>query len=149
MLGSAGNGLVRRGVTLTGGAVASVAAGRSATLTTRAARAVPVPAKPPVAVGTSQILEAVNVTIRCMTKTGGTPCTFNLNIFLGTSDALSDPWVQFDNVNNRYSLTVTVIPASGTATPALWVAASQANDACGGWFTFRVGFNGARSRQVR
>jgi hypothetical protein len=94
------------------------------------------------AVGTTQILEAVNVTMRAMTKTGGTLCTLNLNTFLGTADGLTDPRVQFDNVNNRFSLTITVFPASATATPAVWVAASRANNACGAWNLYRVGFSG-------
>jgi hypothetical protein len=95
------------------------------------------------AVGFAQILEVVNVTMRGLTKTGTTQCTRNLRTFLATTDALTDPRVQFDNVNNRYSLVVTVIPASTTATPALWVGASQSADACGGWHLFRVTFNGS------
>ena len=35
-----------------------------------------------------------------------------------------------------------MIPASGTATPAIWVAASRTSNACGGWFLFRVSFAG-------
>jgi hypothetical protein len=94
------------------------------------------------AVGVTQIVETVNVNMRVMTKTGGTLCAFSLAAFLGSADALSDPRVQYDNVNDRFSLSVTVIPASGFDTPAIWVAASATGDACGGWFAFRVTFNG-------
>jgi hypothetical protein len=94
------------------------------------------------AVGTTQILESVNVTMRAMTKGGFTLCTRPLNTFLNTTDALTDPRVQYDNVNLRYSLVVTIKPASTTATPALWVAASQTNNACGAWNIYRVTFGG-------
>jgi hypothetical protein len=93
------------------------------------------------AVGTTQILESVNVTMRAMTKTGATLCTRPLGTFLGTTDALTDPRVLFDNVNNRFSLVVTVKTPAG-ATPALWVAASQANNACGAWNIYRITFSG-------
>jgi hypothetical protein len=94
------------------------------------------------AVGTTQILEAVNLRLRTTNKTGTQQCTFSLASFLGTTDSLSDPRVQYDNVNNRFSFTVTVVPASGTATPALWVAASTSNNACGSWFIYRITFSG-------
>jgi hypothetical protein len=95
------------------------------------------------AVGINQIVETVNLRLQVFTKTGLAACAgVSLNTFLGTADSLSDPRVQYDNVNGRYSFSVTVIPASGTATPAIWVAASQTSNACGGWFLFRIGFSG-------
>jgi hypothetical protein len=95
------------------------------------------------AVGSTQIAESVNLQLRVTDKSGNLACTpLSLNSFLGTSDALSDPRVQYDNLNGRFSLSVTVVAASGSATPALWVAASQTGDACGGWFLFRVTFGG-------
>ncbi|MEN3306398.1 MAG: hypothetical protein V7603_2600 [Micromonosporaceae bacterium] len=95
------------------------------------------------AVGISQIVETVNLRLQVFTKTGLQACAgVSLNSFLGTSDSLSDPRVQYDNVNGRYSFSVTVIPASASATPAIWVAASQTSNACGGWFRFRIGFSG-------
>jgi hypothetical protein len=100
------------------------------------------PPDPNAAVGTTQILNAVNVAMRATTKTGGALCTFSLASFLGTSDTLSDPRVQYDNVNNRFSFTVTIVPASSTATPALWVAASTSNNACGSWWIYRLTFSG-------
>jgi hypothetical protein len=94
------------------------------------------------AVGATQIVETVNLRLQVMTKTGGTLCSFGLNSFLGTSDSLSDPRVQYDNVNDRFSFSITVVPASGTAVPAIWVAASTSGNACAGWFVFRVTFSG-------
>src|SRR5439155_15438920 len=95
------------------------------------------------AVGVSQVVETVNLRLQVFTKTGLAACAgVSLNTFLGTSDSLSDPRVQYDNVNGRYSFSVTVIPASGSAVPAIWVAASQSSNACGGWFLFRVTFAG-------
>jgi hypothetical protein len=94
------------------------------------------------AVGITQIVETVNLRLQVFTKAGANACTgVSLNSFLGTSDSLSDPRIQYDNVNNRYSFSVTVIPA-GAATPAIWVAASTSSDACGGWFRYRVTFAG-------
>jgi hypothetical protein len=100
------------------------------------------PPDPNAAVGSTQILNAVNVAMRATTKTGGALCTFSLASFLGTSDSLSDPRVQYDNVNNRFSFTVTIVPASTTATPALWVGASTSNNACGSWWIYRLTFSG-------
>ena len=94
------------------------------------------------AVGTTQIVETVNLRLQVFNKTGGTLCSFNLNSFLGTSDSLSDPRVQYDNVNGRFSFSITVVPASGSAVPAIWVAASTSSNACAGWFVYRVTFSG-------
>jgi len=94
------------------------------------------------AVSTTQIVEAVNLRMQVFTKTGVTQCSFGLNAFLGTADSLSDPRVQYDNINARFSFTLTVVPASGTAAPALWVGASQTSNGCGGWFIYRVTFSG-------
>ncbi|MEU7873058.1 hypothetical protein [Dactylosporangium sp. NPDC049140] len=94
------------------------------------------------AVGGTQILEAVNLRLQTTNKTGTQLCSFSLASFLGTTDSLSDPRVQYDNVNNRYSLTLTVVPASTTAAPALWVGASTSSDACGSWFIYRITFSG-------
>jgi hypothetical protein len=99
------------------------------------------PPDPNAAVGTTQILNAVNLALRATNKAGGTLCTFSLASFLGTGNSLSDPRVQYDNINNRFSFTVTVVPPAG-ATPAIWVAASTSNNACGSWFRYRVTFNG-------
>lgn len=54
--------------------------------------------------------------------------------------------VQFDNLNNRYIMSISLAALSSTATPAMYVAASQNSNACGGciglvwrrtWFSWR------------
>jgi hypothetical protein len=94
------------------------------------------------AVGLKQIVEAVNLKMAVYGKTGGFRCAVGLNTFLGTAQPLSDPRVQWDNLNNRYSMVVTVIPNPGD-TPALYVAASQTADACGSWWVYRMSFFGS------
>jgi len=66
-----------------------------------------------------------------------------LNRLLRSTDSLTDPRVQFDNVHQRFSLAVTVAPASNSATPAMWVAASDSADACGTWRVYRLTFSGS------
>lgn len=100
------------------------------------------PPDPNAAVGANEIVEMVNTRFEVYTKAGAQLCGITLNSFLGTSDALSDPRVMYDNVNGRYLFVVTVIPASTTATPALWVGATQTNNPCGGWWIFRPTFAG-------
>lgn len=100
------------------------------------------PPDPNAAVSNTQILNAANVAMRATTKAGAVLCSFRISTFLNTTDSLSDPRVQFDNVNNRFSFTITVVPASNTAAPALWVAASTSDNACGSWFIYRVTFAG-------
>lgn len=66
-----------------------------------------------------------------------------LNHLLGTTDSLTDPRVQFDNVNQRFSLSVTVSSVSASSTPAMWVATSESEDPCGSWFLYRLTFHGS------
>jgi hypothetical protein len=58
-------------------------------------------------------------------KSGNLRCAGTMNNFLGTPDSLCDPRVQYDAINNRFSMSITVVAAPATATPALWVAASR------------------------
>jgi hypothetical protein len=89
------------------------------------------------AVGPNEIVEMVNLFLEVYDKSGNALCGISLNSFLGTGDSLSDPRVMYDNVNNRYIFVLTVIPASGSAAPALWLGASQSGEACGGWWIYR------------
>jgi hypothetical protein len=50
--------------------------------------------------------------------------------------------VQFDNVSQRFSLSVTVSGVATSDTPAMWVAASETDDPCGSWFIYRLTFHG-------
>lgn len=95
------------------------------------------------AVGTSQIAETVNTRLAVYSKTGAALCGTSLNSFFATSARLFAPRIQYDNLNDRYTLSVGVIPTSSTATPRYLVAASRTNNACGRWFVYTVTFSGA------
>lgn len=94
------------------------------------------------AVGLTQIAETVNLQLEVYDKNGNAQCGIGLNTFLGTSVALSDPRVQYDNLNNRFSMVVTDVPGSG-ATPSLYVLASQTSNACGSWWVYHMTFFGS------
>ncbi len=94
------------------------------------------------AVGVKEITEMVNLRLEVYTKIGAALCGVGLNALLGTSDSLSDPRVMYDNVNNRYLFVFTLLPASGTATPAFWVGATHTGNPCGGWRIFRTTVSG-------
>jgi hypothetical protein len=94
------------------------------------------------AVGRTQIAEAVNLRLEAYSKTGVARCGIGLNTFLHTSAALTDPRIQYDNLNNRFSMVVTVVPTPG-ATPSLYVMASQTPNACGSWWTYHMTFQGS------
>ena len=96
---------------------------------------------PNAAVGSTQIVETTNLFLKVRSKfLGGVQCQVGLNSFLGTGDILTDPRTQFDTLNDRYVMVVTIQPTSPSAVPALWVAATAGSDACGGWFAYRVPF---------
>lgn len=94
------------------------------------------------AVGPNNITESVNLRLQSMTKAGAVQCSIGFNSFLGTSDSLSDPRVQYDNVNDRFSFSITIVPASASATPAIWIGATQTGNPCGGWWIYRLAFSG-------
>jgi hypothetical protein len=92
--------------------------------------------------GPTQIVETVNRRVNVYNKVGGLLCSSTLNAFLlGTTENVFDPRVQYDNVNDRFSMVASLTPAAGAA-PAMYVAASQTGNACGGWWIFRPTFNG-------
>lgn len=94
------------------------------------------------AAGAGQLTEMVNLRMEVYSNAGAALCGIGLNTFLGTTDSLSDPRVQYDNVNNRYSFVLTVIPASGSAGAAIWIGASQTSNGCGSWWIYRLVFTG-------
>lgn len=98
---------------------------------------------PSVASSGTQLAEVTNAFIQVHTTTGGILCGggVTLNRLLRTTDQLFDPKIQFDMDRRRFSLMVTVFPASSTAPPVLWVAASDTADACGTWRVYRLGFS--------
>src|SRR5207244_3779699 len=98
------------------------------------------------AVSNTQIAEVVNHFLQIYSKTGDVLCGGGvaLDEFLRSTDVFraENPRVQYDNVNDRFTLSATVLPAENTATPAMWVAASATSDACGSWFVYRLTFHG-------
>jgi hypothetical protein len=106
-----------------------------------------VPPDPNAAVGANKIVEVVNDLMRVTNKSGAVQCggPITLQKLLGgTTDNLTDPRVQFDDVNQRFSFSVTVSQSSVTAksVPAMWVATSESADPCGSWFLYRLTFHG-------
>jgi hypothetical protein len=102
-----------------------------------------VPPDPNSASSGSEIVELTNTFIQVTDINGTILCNggVTLNRLLRSTDVLTDPRIQYDNVNNRFSLVVTIKIAK-TDTPALWVAASDTADACGTWRTYRLTFSG-------
>jgi hypothetical protein len=103
-------------------------------------------AQPPdvnAAAGPTQIVEIINRRFAVYNKANGAQlCTATLNAFLlGTAENVFDPRVQYDNVNDRFSMVASLSPAAG-AVPAMYVAASQTGNACGGWWVYRPTFFG-------
>jgi PASTA domain-containing protein len=103
-----------------------------------------VPPDPNAATSGAEIVEVVNSFIQVTDTSGTVLCGggVTLNRLLRTTDSLTDPRVQFDNRHQRFSLAVTVTPATNSATPAMWVAASDSADACGTWRVYRLTFSG-------
>ncbi|WP_132117033.1 hypothetical protein [Actinocrispum wychmicini] len=93
--------------------------------------------------GATQIVETVNRRFTVYDKSGGQQCTATLAGFLGATEDVFDPRVQYDNLNDRFSMVVSLTPPSATGAAALYVATSQSGNACGGWWVFRVTFNGS------
>jgi hypothetical protein len=102
------------------------------------------PPDPNAAVGAGDIVEVVNDQIQVTNRRGAVLCggSITLQRLLRTSDNLTDPRVQFDNVNQRFSLSVTVSNPGGSDTPAMHVAATDTADPCGSWFIYRLTFHG-------
>jgi hypothetical protein len=102
------------------------------------------PPDPNAAVGAGDIVEVVNDQIQVTNRLGAVLCggSISLQRLLRTSDHLTDPRVQFDNVNQRFSLSVAVSSPGASDTPAMHVAATETADPCGSWFVYRLTFHG-------
>jgi len=100
------------------------------------------PPDPSATTNGSQILMAVNLSIGVRDTAGNVLCggTTPLSQLLNTSEPLSDPRVEYDNVSHRFILAVTVLTFSPPATPAMYVAVTTGDDACGQWTVFRPNF---------
>ena len=103
------------------------------------------PPDPNAAVGAGDIVEVVNDQFRVTNRLGAVLCNGSITLqklLGGISDDLTDPRVQFDNVNRRFSLAVTVSHPGALDTPAIFVAATETADPCGNWFVYRLTFHG-------
>ncbi len=102
------------------------------------------PPDPNAAVGAGKIVEVVNDLIRVTNRQGAVECgPMTLQKLLkNTTDSLTDPRVQFDDVNQRFSFSVTVSSPVATDAPAMFVAATATADPCGDWFVYRMTFHG-------
>ena len=110
------------------------------------------PPDPNAAAGAGRIVQVVNNLIQVTTRFGAVQCggPVTLNRLLGgTLDNLTDPRVQFDNINQRFSLVVTISSVTANDTPALWVAATQGDDPCGTWMAYRMTFDGDATQPAR
>jgi len=94
------------------------------------------PPDPNAAVGAGKIVEVVNDLIQVTNRLGAVQCggPVTLNRLLRTADSLTDPRVQFDNVNQRFSFSVTVSNPGPKDTPAMFVAATETDDPWGNTF---------------
>jgi hypothetical protein len=101
------------------------------------------PPDPSAGMSATEIAHTVNLQLWVRNKSEVLLCSVGLNTFLGTGDSLSDPRIQYDDVNNRWNLVVTVVPNENPpAAPAEWLAVSTGPDACGSWFRYRITFGG-------
>lgn len=102
------------------------------------------PPDPNAAVGAGKIVEVVNDLIQVTNLQGAVQCNgaVTLQRLLRTTNSLTDPRVQFDDVNQRFSFSVTVSTVAATDTPAMFLAATATDDPCGEWFVFRLTFHG-------
>jgi hypothetical protein len=95
------------------------------------------------AVSQTQILESASKTFQVTDKVGHLDCSFKLNALLNTKDTVDEARVQFDDVQSRFIFVATVVPASRTAVPAMWLGATTGSDPCGSWRKYRVTFAGS------
>jgi hypothetical protein len=101
------------------------------------------PPDPNAAVSPSQIAHAVNLRLQVFSKTGTTLCGIGLNSLLGFSGQISDPRIQWDNLNNRFTMAVIPVPTSTTSTPRMFLLASKTSSACGSWWIYNLSFSGS------
>jgi hypothetical protein len=85
---------------------------------------------------------AVNLSIGVRDTAGNVLCGGKtpLSQLLNTSEPLTDPRVEYDNVNHRFILAVSVLTFSPPSTPAMYIAVTAGDDACGQWIVFRPNF---------
>lgn len=105
-----------------------------------------VPSDMGLAVGASQIVQAVNVSITVLGKTTGLPAAGfpkTLNAFFGrpTTALLFDPRATYDWVGNRFIVIADELDRPGSR-GFIHVAVSQTSSATGGWWRYRIQMGG-------
>jgi hypothetical protein len=94
------------------------------------------------AVSGTQIAETVNLNLNVYDKSGGALCSVGLSDLLGAVTGISEPRIQYDNANHRFSMVISSKPATSTDPPVFYMAASQADDACGAWWIYSIVMSG-------
>lgn len=101
---------------------------------------------PGAATNGSQIVEVAGDFLQVYTNAGGIACGtgpgLTLDQFLGTTDLLAGPQVEFDNFQGHFIVEVPVRSTPAGAAPALWVASSNTSDPCQTWNIYRLAFSG-------
>jgi hypothetical protein len=101
------------------------------------------PPDPSAAVSPTQIAHTVNLRLQVYSKSGALLCGAALGALAGTSAALSDPHIQYDNVYRRFSMVFIPVPATNSATPTEYLLTSKTSSACGSWWVYAVTFSGS------
>jgi hypothetical protein len=96
------------------------------------------------AVSATQIAETVNLSLQVFGKSGGVLCTQSLSTLLGALGWLTEPRIQYDNAAKRFSLVIASLPSTSSDVPVFYLAASQADDACGAWWIYSIVFSGTQ-----
>jgi hypothetical protein len=102
------------------------------------------PPDPNAAAGAGKIVEVVNQLIQVTNRVGTVDCggPVTLQRLLRTTNTLTDPRVQFDNVNQRFSFSITVSNPAANDMPRMFVAATATEDPCGEWYVYDMTFHG-------
>ncbi len=97
------------------------------------------------AVSSTQIMQVAGLGFRVLNKPTLTTCSNFRSVasLLNSGSApIYQPQVQYDNLQRRFILTAIEATFNAGTAPAIWVAASMSDDACGAWFVYRITFSG-------
>jgi len=96
-----------------------------------------------IAAGHTQIMEAVNLRLRIIPRSGGSAVDRSIFDIIHpgcntTGGAISDPRLHYDTFSSRFFFVVLHAPA-GTSTPGAWcLSVSATSDALGTWYRYRI-----------
>jgi hypothetical protein len=98
---------------------------------------------PTAAANATQTAETVNLRLQVFNKTtGATVCGESLATLLGAVTTLSEPRIQYDNANHRFSIVINSVPSASSDIPVAYLATSQTDDACGAWWIYSIVMSG-------